>query len=306
MKEGRIDEYDVIFNSGGNPFHVMVFTETWLTNNNKDICKFDGFEPEHLLRPVDNNFDFKSKGGGVSIFIKEGITYKRRDDLTILSNLAECLFIEITQGYKKYLIGGIYRIPNTNVIDFCNVINNVLEPLIRSHEIILLGDFNVCLMQNDNDSNELRNTMQSNNLFPVILSPTRIATILKLNGEYETTEKLIDNIFINTNNSSQSGIIEMSITDHYPIFLSLQNRDMPVSDKNTTIQYRDINDNTIKQFLVALSNNNEIKNMANYTSAESAFSNFLVIFKDLYEKVFIIKTQNLHARAYLNHGLHYK
>ena len=68
---------------------------------------------------------------------------------------------------------------------------------------------------------------------------------------------------------------------------------MSVSDKNTTIQYRDINDNTIKQFLVALSNNNEIKNMANYTSAESAFSNFLVIFNDLYEKIFIIKTQKL-------------
>ena len=118
IKEGRIDEYDVLFNSGGNPFHVMVFTETWLTNNNKDMWRFDSFEPEHLLRPVDNNFDFKSKGGGVSIFIKEGIKYKRRDDLTILSNLAECLFIEITQGYKKYLLGGIYRIPNTNVIVF--------------------------------------------------------------------------------------------------------------------------------------------------------------------------------------------
>ena len=73
-------------------------------------------------------------------------------------------------------------------------------------------------MQNDNNSNELSNTMQSNNLFPVILSPTRVATILKPDGEYETTKKLIYNIFINTNNSSQSGIIEMSITDHYPFF----------------------------------------------------------------------------------------
>ena len=183
---------------GGNPFHLMVFTETWFTNNTKDTYRFNNFVPEHLIRPIDNNFDFKTKGGGVSIFIKEGISYKRRDDLTILSNIAECMFIEISHGGIKYLIGGIYRIPNTSVTDFCAVINNVLEPLNRSHEIILLGDFNVCLLQNNNNSNVLKNTMQSNNLFPVILSPTRVATIEKPNGEYETTEKLIDNIFHNT------------------------------------------------------------------------------------------------------------
>ena len=53
--------------------------------------------------------------------------------------------------------------------------------------------------------------MQSNNLFPVILSPTRVATIQKPNGEYETTEKLIDNVFVNTQNSSRSGLIEITI-----------------------------------------------------------------------------------------------
>ena len=104
----------------------------------------------------------------------------------------------------------------------------------------------------------LGNTMQSNNLFPVILSPTRVATIQKPNGDYETTEKLIDNIFLNTQNSSNSGLIEISISDHYPIFLSLHNRNVSFSE-NTTIQYRDINDYTIQQFIAALSNNNEIK-----------------------------------------------
>ena len=111
-------------------------------------------------------------------------------------------------------------------------------------------------MQNNNNSNALRCTMQSNNLFPVILSPTRVATIQKPNGEYETTEKLIDNVFVNTQNSSRSGLIEITITDHYPIFLSLQNRNMSFSDKHTTIRYRDISDNTIQQFISVLSNNN--------------------------------------------------
>ena len=42
MKEGRIDEYNILFNAIGNPFHIMVFTETWLTERNKDLCKFPG------------------------------------------------------------------------------------------------------------------------------------------------------------------------------------------------------------------------------------------------------------------------
>ena len=278
----------------------MVFTETWLTNSNKDMCNLNYFESEHLLRPIDNNFDFKTKGGGVSIFIKQGIIYKRRNDLTILSNTAECLFIEILQGEKKYLIGGIYRIPNTNVTEFCTSINNILEPLTRSHEIVLLGDFNVCLKQNDNNANPLRSTMQSNNLFPVILSPTRIATIQKPNGEFETTEKLIDNIFINTQNSSRSGLIEINITDHYPIFLSLQNRNMYINNTHTTIQYRDINDNNIQRFISALSNNNEIKDISNHLNAESAFSTFLITFNDLYETFFPIKTRKITHKEYSN------
>ena len=106
MKEGRMDEYEVLFGPNGNPFQVMLFTETWLTNNSIDNCSFSGYESIHLLRPVDNNFDFKNKGGGVSIFVKEGIKYNRKDNLTIMSDIAECLFVEIIHGNRKYLVGG--------------------------------------------------------------------------------------------------------------------------------------------------------------------------------------------------------
>ena len=133
MKEGRMEDYEALFGPNGNPFQVMLFSETWLTNNTTDLCRFNGYEAVHLLRPVDNKFDFKSKGGGVSIFVKEGIKYNRKDSLTIMSELAECLFIEIIQGNKKYLLGGIYRIPKTNVSQFCSVINGILEPFDRSH-----------------------------------------------------------------------------------------------------------------------------------------------------------------------------
>ena len=107
MAEGRMDQYDSMFNKINNPFHIFAFTETWLTENNKHLCNFRGFSAEHLLRPNDGEFDFKLKGGGVSMFIRDGMEYKLRQDLSKVTPVAECLFIELNFK-KKYLIGGIY------------------------------------------------------------------------------------------------------------------------------------------------------------------------------------------------------
>ena len=40
MKENRLSEYDLFFKTINNPFKILVFTETWLTKNNADLCKF--------------------------------------------------------------------------------------------------------------------------------------------------------------------------------------------------------------------------------------------------------------------------
>ena len=57
MKEGRLDEYNILFKSIDNPFNIMIFTETWLTENNKHLCNFEGYTPLHLLHPIDAQFD---------------------------------------------------------------------------------------------------------------------------------------------------------------------------------------------------------------------------------------------------------
>ena len=67
LKDGRKDEYDILLRAINNPFHIMAFTETWLTEKNKEFCQFDGYTPLHILRKVDEQFDLKSRGG-VSLF----------------------------------------------------------------------------------------------------------------------------------------------------------------------------------------------------------------------------------------------
>ena len=73
---GRMDEYDLLFDMVKNPFDILVFTETWLTKDKMDLCKFDGFQSVHHIRPIDNDFNLKERGGGISIFIKDGIEFK--------------------------------------------------------------------------------------------------------------------------------------------------------------------------------------------------------------------------------------
>ena len=71
MTTSRIEEYDTLFKTLKYPFDVLVFTETWLTLDKEDQCNFQGFNHIHLLRPVSDDIDFKTKGGGISIFIKK-------------------------------------------------------------------------------------------------------------------------------------------------------------------------------------------------------------------------------------------
>ncbi|CAL4074602.1 unnamed protein product [Meganyctiphanes norvegica] len=128
MKDGRLDEYNIMLNTIGNSFHILIFTETWLSDKNKDLCQFEGYVPLHLLRPTDNQYDLITRGGGVSFFIKKHIEFKSRNDLSIMSPSIECIFIELNFNNKKYLIGGVYRVPNTDVKTFCKTINYLIEP----------------------------------------------------------------------------------------------------------------------------------------------------------------------------------
>ena len=64
MKPGRIEEFESFFNTLNKKFDILIFTETWLTEDNKDYCRFEGYEQNHLIRPIDNNLDYKSRGEG--------------------------------------------------------------------------------------------------------------------------------------------------------------------------------------------------------------------------------------------------
>ena len=112
---------------------------------------------------------------------------------------------------------GIYKPPSANVSEF----NNMLETLfiglkMKSRSSIVAGDFNICLFKQNSDPSVMSffNLMASFCLIPLINLPTR---------EDYNCSSLIDNIWTNITSKSFSGVLNSSITDHYPIFSVFEN-----------------------------------------------------------------------------------
>ena len=72
LAAGRMDEYNNLLDYINNPFHILAFTETWARSDNVDRAIFNGYDETHLLRPIDDQFDFKESGGVISVFINSG------------------------------------------------------------------------------------------------------------------------------------------------------------------------------------------------------------------------------------------
>ena len=297
LTAGRMDDYNNLLDYINNPFHILAFTETWLRSDNVDRVIFKDYNDVHLLRPIDEQFDFKESGGGISVFIKEGINYKTRDDLTVILPYLEAIFIEVNYNNKLYLVGITYRVPNTNVNSFIDKINGIIEPIKNKYEVILVGDFNICLMKDNNHTNSFRNSLISNNLFPTILEPTRVASVHS-NGQQITTETLIDNIFVNTQLDFKSGLIYSSISDHYPVYISINQSTDQQAEENNIIKYRIIDDFSTVKFKLALSNSLNLL-LNEITDPRIAFNKFYLLIDELYNKYFPVKTKIVSKKAQL-------
>ena len=192
LSPDKLDKYENFLDLLGDPFDIIGLSETWFKDDNVNIPILKDYKYNHVYatRPLDRDCISKDRGGGLSLLIRENISFIKRDDLSIMTPCMELLFVEINFNTQKYLIGVTYRIPNTNINLFIDEINAVLEPLNNTYQMILMGDFNICLLNENNYMRDFRNTMQSNSLFPTIFEPTRVPVIHR-DGQNIVTKALV-------------------------------------------------------------------------------------------------------------------
>ena len=206
---GDFDNYMRMLN---RDFSISGVTETWLNDVTCDLYGMGGYEliEKHRTNKV---------GGGIGLFVKNGVNYRPRADLTIFEHYCESMFIEIDKSVfgseRNMLVGVIYRPPNTDIKLFIAALKEILENVQSENKVLhLVGDYNINLLNVDSHSltADFNDTIYSYGLVPLITRPTRVT---------ETSATLIDNIFTNKTiryGESMHGILVSDISDHYPIF----------------------------------------------------------------------------------------
>ena len=194
----------------------------------------DGFLNDVTL----DGYDLHSKYSNfaareVAIYIRTNLDYIIRDDLSIVEDEFETLWVEIKNNkFQNVLCCCAYRHPNTDVEKFINCMDKIMTKTVKENKLVFcMGDFNVNLLNYNvhNPTNDILDSMLSNHLLPYILHPTRVT---------DHSATMINNIFSNnTVFESVSGNIMTHISDHFLQFTILNK--ININYKNCSYAKRD-------------------------------------------------------------------
>ena len=193
--------------------NIIAISETKLSDNNP----FNTSIPGYSFLSVNS----KTSAGGVGFYVSENVNFKRRNDLDLgLREGLENCWIEIERKKQKNIvIGCIYRHPSQNRECFHEAMKSKLETLNNEGcEVYITGDINIDFFQynTNNQTSEYLDMLLSLGYLPIITRPTRIT---------DHSATLIDHIYTNVPQKLvKSGICLVGITDHLPIFCTVDNK----------------------------------------------------------------------------------
>ena len=277
-------------------FTVIGLSETWLNESNNHCYSINGYN--HVSQCRNNRV-----GGGVSLYIKDRLSYQFRSEFSRNESYIECIFVEIPKSEtgltKNMVVGMIYRPPNQDVNNFNESLTAILQTVKQENKLLcIMGDFNINLLDLERHlpSSEYLELLYSYSLFPLITKPTRVTS---------NTSTLIDNIFFNDINllNTVNGILYTKISDHFPIFTVFC--DSAINNESTLRKDRIFSSRNIKKFENILKSASWTDVM-NAVNGPVAFDCFYRKFSQLYDKSFPvqeIKPRYTNKKPWLSEGL---
>ena len=121
--------------------------------------------------------DSGTRAGGVAFYIKESISYSIRDDLVIVNDENENLWIQVQINNVKYIFAVIYRHPRHNYITFQQKLTKTIESIENQKDTYFIcGDLNINLLKygKSNSVKYYLDSLNSANSRSIIDLPTRI------------------------------------------------------------------------------------------------------------------------------------
>lgn len=188
-------------------FDILAFSETWLNSSidTEDLLIQSYRSPERKDRIGDSH-------GGVMIYVKENIHYRRRQDLEILG--VECIWIELGNKHKHVLFGLFYRPPSSDSFYYSSIENSInLAVDTGVRDVIVTGDFNFNMLC-ETSARKISTFCEQFSLEQCINQPTHFT---------EHSSSLIDILLVsNSNHLILSGVgepfLEQDIRYHCPVY----------------------------------------------------------------------------------------
>ena len=201
----KLDEVRII--SRQTKAACICITETWLDDTVPDA---EIFIDNYIVQRNDRN----RQGDGVLIYVRKDFAFNSRCDLQHEELEATWLEVLLPKS-KPILCGVIYRPPHQT--NFYSILDSVCSSTshFSEYETILLGDFNT----------DVSKTSKSCSLYSSFSSFIDMFNYTQLIHDFtricSTSSTTIDLILVSdSNNISQSGVIETSFSDHYYKYLS--------------------------------------------------------------------------------------
>ena len=286
----KLETLKSLLNCLPKPPDILAVTETWLKESNKHLYSLDGYVSHHLVR-------LNREQGGISVFIKNDFTTELLNQYCYINDDIEIFTFKLKTSNLTYTISVIYR-PNSKhekVNEFTSAINEILtNATFRSNKSILLGDFNINLLEHATHppTNLFLNAFQALNYFPHISRPTRFPDNPDLGQP-----SLIDHIWTNFTPSSSSGIIHCGLSDHLLIFINLTQQFIPYTKHKISFRiHNTANHNSFTNELALV----DWENLLCLPSTNDNFEVFLNIINRLYNKCYPLKTKFISTKRLQN------
>ena len=192
-------------------FDVIVLSEIWNTNIELYRYLFTDYSFFYKL-------PMKCRAGGVALYVKNSINPNICEEFDIKDDDFESLWVNISRGKQKFIIGGIYRHPNTALNHFKLQLMKQMEKININCPCILTGDVNIDFNKYDSNNaiKEYVDEVIGTNFVPINYLPTRITT---------KSATIIDHVYINgiVNDKFKikAGLTATDISDHLGNFIYL-------------------------------------------------------------------------------------
>ena len=174
----------------------------------------------------------ENAGGGLIIYVKNGVSCKRRPDLE--NGRLECIWLEVKPVKSKpFLVGHIYRPPNSGVI-WNELFEDCLENVLKEEkELYILGDINRDLLNN-----------QINKAWSDYMEPFGLTQLVsEATRETSHSRTLIDHIYSNCpENVNSLDVPKIGLSDPFPVFFTHKLHVHPTKCNHFTISYRSFKD----------------------------------------------------------------